>query len=203
MAIDDRGSRSVGVARSDGDRYQWKGERPSRSDAPTINREDLAYHEAGHVVLAVLCGRKAMSVSITDDPRRALVRSDRRSQVTLGLTLLEPLPPGVDLCSPDYRALAEREGLIALAGDLAMFRNRGRRWAKDLSRDDLNGLSYAAIHARASHHEVEGTLDRIARRVGLLLDLYWPRVTAVAEALLRHGSLTGGELAKLLTADHA
>lgn len=121
---------------------------PRLGEAPPTTAEDIAYHKAGYVVVAFRCGRHVRTVSLQDDFGRVPARTDGLGDVTQGLTILEPLPPGVDLRLPERRALRERETLISLAGELAAIRHRGgRRRAKDLSPEDLVGLTYAAYHA--------------------------------------------------------
>jgi hypothetical protein len=111
-----------------------------------------------------------------------------------------PLPAGVRLDLPENRALAEREAMISMAGDLAMLMHHGRSLRKEPSRTDLLQTSHAAAQAEASGGGLEACLDRLLARAAPLLNHFWPLVEAVAAVLLRRRHLSGNEVEDLLGA---
>jgi hypothetical protein len=61
---------------------------------------------------------------------------------------------------------------------------------------ELAGL--IAVHAARFDEHLGTYLDRLARRVSVLLDLYQRQVEVIALKLLERGELTGQEVQKLL-----
>jgi hypothetical protein len=112
--------------------------------------------------------------------------------------MLRPLPPEVDLYDPRYRVLAEREAIVGLAGSLAALKHCGQRWKAGLPSDDLKGITYACAHVIGPQERLNACLDALASKTWLYLDVFWDQVEKVADALLRHQTLSGQELATLL-----
>jgi hypothetical protein len=119
-------------------------------------------------------------------------------EVQAGCLLLAPLPAGVDLRDDKHRILAEGEAMISLAGDLAQFRLRGSRWRKELSGSDLLGLGWTAAHSGKSPGQLDSHLDRLAAKVVHYLEIFWPRVEALAGALLHVRELRGRQVTAIL-----
>jgi hypothetical protein len=154
----------------------------------------LASHEAGHATVAWITGRKLLLVSILQDAPYGW-GTDAKHGVEAGCAMLSPLPAGLDLGEPKHRALAEREAMVALAGELAEARFRGRR-RKHLNQADLDGLTYVGAHA--GREGLDPYLDRLAARTALYLDIYWRHVEVLADALLRRLRLTGQQVGEIL-----
>src|SRR4051812_15984182 len=73
----------------------------------------VAYHEAGHAVVAVLLGRHVLRVSIVPDDRSS------------GRVIFPPILADTSPQRADFRSVADRDAVIAIAGDLAVIRHRG------------------------------------------------------------------------------
>jgi hypothetical protein len=159
---------------------------------------DIAFHEAGHAVLAWITGRKIERVSMISDVQHARLLACPDHEVQAGSVVLAPLPREVDLRDPRYRVLAEREAMIALAGELATIRRRGSRKGQSLNRGDLARLTYVAAQAEASKEPLESYLDRLVARTALYLDVYWSYVEKLADALLERRELTGRQARGIL-----
>lgn len=159
---------------------------------------EIAIHEAGHAVLAWITGRRILQVSMVTDLDYSQLRSHRERTTQAGCIDLAPLSDGANLHEGKYRVLAEREAMIALAGDLAVFRFRGCRWRKNLSAGDLEGLTYAATHAGASQERLNSYLDRLASRTVLYLEVFWAHVEALAKALMHRREMTGQQVTAFL-----
>jgi hypothetical protein len=160
---------------------------------------EIAFHEAGHAVLAWVTGRKIERVSMVTDAQYARLRPFPTRSVPAGCLVVAPLPAGVDLLDERYRRLAEREAMIALAGELAVSRLRGSCRAKGLSRGDLDALTYAAFHAGDSPGCLDSQLSRIAAQTALYLEVYWSHVEALADALLRRRNMSGRQVIAILS----
>jgi hypothetical protein len=166
-----------------------------------IRREslvDVAYHEAGHAVMACILGREVERVSIFHDARNGSSSWISPTGATRGETRLMPHHPRIDLSSPKYKALAEREALVALAGNLAQLKHQGEPHDMHLALSDLDGIGYAAAHVGGSSDRLNAYLDRLALKTRLYLDVFWDKVERVADALLRCRTLSGEELSTLL-----
>jgi hypothetical protein len=155
----------------------------------------LAYHEAGHAILAWATGRKLLLVSILLDPPYGS-GADPKHGVEAGCVMLSPLPSNLDLREPKHRALAEREAMISLSGELAEARFRGHRRRTHLNQADLDGLTYVGAHA--GREGLDPYLDRLAARTALFLDIYWRHVEVLVDALLRRLRLTGQQVGEIL-----
>jgi hypothetical protein len=177
-----------------------KGQRDSIGEIRRRRLLEIAIHEAGHLVLAWVTGRKIVRASIVTDAQYAKLRLRPEHGIPAGCTDLAPLPPGIDLTDHRYRVLAGREAMIALAGQLAVIRLRGCRRKEALSQGDLEGLSYAATHAGVSKRGLNSYLDVIASRTALYLDVFWPHVEVLADALLCRRELAGQQVASILRA---
>jgi hypothetical protein len=88
--------------------------------------------------------------------------------------------------------------MIALAGELATIRRLGCRKGQSLNRGDLARLTYVAAQAEASKQPLESYLDRLVARTALYLDVYWPYVEKLADALLERRDLTSRQVADIL-----
>ncbi len=161
---------------------------------PSQKLREIAIHEAGHAVLAWVTGRRIVRLSMVSDEQDLNVHPVYG--VEAGSLMVGPLPPGIDLRKE--RILAEREAMIALAGELAAIRFRGSDTKKELSRSDLEGLTYIAAHSGESEERLSSCLDRLAALTALYLEVYWRHVEVLAEALMNSRELTGQEVTDVL-----
>ena len=136
--------------------------------------EDLAYHEAGHTVVALLLGRNVARVSI--------VRDDSARGVRV---------PSFEEDAPSDPAAARDKALILLAGAAAQqVRSPGNPRqpdAKDWPRAEALVGSESALETQW------------ARAVALLeTPEHWQRVQRIAQALLREHVLDSAQLELLM-----
>lgn len=146
--------------------------------------ERIAYHEAGHVVVAVLRRRRFRFVTIEPHEDKIYGGSLGRVEET------HPLDIG---SLPDYetrkhmRVKLRGEIMFCLAGEPAVniFTERQRRTGVV---DDWGAEIIAAVLCRTPEEKWQ-YLNRLTRRVEVMLRQNWPAVRAVAEALLEHRTL--------------
>jgi hypothetical protein len=162
------------------------GPRPGWETGESWLRTLHAIHEAAHAVVAWATGKVILRVTIISD-------GSSEAHTEFG-----PLPSNISLELPRHRALAEREVLIGLAGIMAERKSLGQKWHPDPSGSDLEHVGSIFSHASRSGVPLDRYLNRMAARVSVLLDLYWPRVKIIASALLRRGELAGKEVRELL-----
>ena len=140
-----------------------------------------AFHEAGHAVMAELCGRLLTEVEILGD------RDHTGSVQSLAL---HPKP---DAEAEDI----ERHLRIVLAGTIAEMVVTGREsW--DETSEDLDAAVRLAMQLVDDCEDVLPLLGDL--RVGVERDLrqHWPAVEMLAGELLDRKTLTGSEVRKLL-----
>jgi Peptidase M50B-like len=168
--------------------------RPRRQSDPHERRsaeEDVvvAIHEAGHGLVAVLTGRRIIRLSIVPD------------ETSSGHILLPPLITDPGPLRGDFRAIADREALIGLAGDVAVRKYLGRPGPGAPSREDVD-LAYlsASYYIGKAPSQLDAHMDGLAARANTYINLYWHVLEAVAAALLRRRMLTGREVEELVRA---
>jgi hypothetical protein len=162
--------------------------RKATENVQTVKAQRLtAFHEAGHAVMAELCGRHVTEVEIVGDREHAgTVRS------------LALAPDPVVEAVPEIEAEeVERQLKIMLAGLVAETIVSGREeW--DESSEDLDVAVRFAMRLVDDCEDVLPLLEDIRAEVEHELRLRWPAVETVAWALMQHKSLSGTELRKLL-----
>ena len=147
-----------------------------------------AFHEAGHAVMAELCGRQVTEVEIVGDPEHT---------GSVHSLAFPPDPGEGDTSDADIEDI-ERRLKIILAGTVAEAMVTGREEWDETSED----LDAAVRLAMRLVDDCEGVLPLLADTkadVEHNLRARWPAVEAVAEALIARKSLTGTEVRKLLT----
>jgi len=161
--------------------FQMPDDRPNA--APPADAERLtAFHEAGHAVIAELCGRLLTEVEIVGD------REHSGSVQSLSFT-------------PDPGAEAEdieRHLKIILAGTVAEARVSGRQgW--DETSEDLVAAVRLGMRLVDDCEDVLPLLKDIGADVERELGRHWTAVEMLAVELLESKALTGSEVRKLLT----
>jgi len=140
-----------------------------------------AFHEAGHAVMAELCGRLLTEVEIVGDREH-----------TGSVQSLAFLP------NPDAEAEdIERHLKIVLAGTVAETIISGRQgW--DETSEDLDAAVRLGMRLVDDCEDVLPLLQDIGADVKQDLDRHWPAVEMLATELLDRKTLTGSEVRNLL-----
>lgn len=154
----------------------------SRSSAERLT----AFHEAGHAVMAELCGRQVTEVEIVGDlEHTGSVRS-----------LAFPSDPA-DRVTAGSGAEVERQLKIVLAGTVAEAMVSGRKgW--DETSGDLDAAVRLAMRLVDDCEDVLPLLEDIGDEVERDLRAHWSAVEMLAGELLLHRALTGSEVRRLL-----
>ena len=146
-----------------------------------------AYHEAGHAVMAQLCGRQITEVEIVGD-------EDLTGSVQ-SLRFADEDPSEHDPAVPT--APVERRLLCTAAGMVAESMVSGRRdW--DEACEDLDLAVGLAMKVVDDCERVIPFLEIVREHTEDLLRRNWGAVEALADALIEHRSLSGEEVRQLL-----
>jgi len=159
----------------------------TRLDSPCDTERLLtAYHEAGHAVIAELCGQRITRVEIDGD--------DERSG---SVALLRFSPDPFEIVDPAMpTAHVERRLLCILAGGVAEARVGGRA-ELDESAPEIHLAVRLALRVVGDCAEVLPYIERARDHLDDLLATHWDAVEVVAAALVERGSLAGVELRRL------
>lgn len=148
-------------------------------------REFLAFHEAGHAVMAVLLGRPIRRASI------------RRRQSLAGFVDFEHALAGVIEASGQHRPLIESDVLVLLAGRAAECELTLGSPPSHAGLDRENAR--ALLHVLEDCDEVVASWMRyLLVRAQSMLQESWPLVYAVARALMREEELDSDGVARAI-----
>jgi hypothetical protein len=140
-----------------------------------------AVHEAGHAVMAELCGRLLTEVEIVGDREHA------------GSVQSRAFNPSPDAETEDI----ERQLKIILAGTVAEAMVSGRKgW--DETSEDLDAAVRLGMQLVDDCEDVLPLLEDIGTDVERDLRRHWPAVEMLVVELLDRKALTGSEVRKLL-----
>ena len=156
---------------------------------PSTEAERLtAFHEAGHAVMAQLCGRQVTEVEIVGD------REHTGSVQSLAFP-----PDPADGAAPEAETdEVERHLKCILAGIVAERTVSGREgW--DETSEDLDGAVRLAMQLVDDCENVLPLLEAIRIEVERDLHAHWAAVEMLAGELLDRKALTGSEVRRLLT----
>ena len=147
-----------------------------------------AFHEAGHAVMAELCGQHITKVEIEGDSEHSgSVQSLR----------FEP-DPAEALSAEEQAASVEARLKCVLAGTVAENMVSGvDRW--DESSEDLDLAVRLAMRLVDDCEDVLPLLEDVREELRRELEENWGAVEALADELLARTSLDGAEVRKLLT----
>lgn len=147
-----------------------------------------AYHEAGHAVMAQLCGQQVTEVEIVGDTEHTgSVRSLRFPEEHS--TEQDPSIPTAPI---------ERRLLCTVAGMVAEAMVSGHRnW--DEGSEDLDTAVRLAMQVVGDCERVLPFLQMVGDHTEDLLRGSWPAVEALAGALMDRRRMTGEEVRRLIT----
>ena len=146
-----------------------------------------AFHEAGHAVMAELCGRRVTEVEIVGD----------REHAGMVHSLAFPPDPADGVSQTAEAKDVERHLKIILAGTVAEAMVAGRDgW--DETSEDLDAAVRLGMRLVDDCEDVLPLLEDIGAEVERVLREHWPAVEEVARELLDRKALDGSEVRKLL-----
>jgi hypothetical protein len=158
------------------------------SNNPPASAERLtAFHEAGHAVMAELCGRQVTEVEIVGD----------REHTGMVHSLAFPPDPADGAAPEAENDDVERQLKIILAGTVAEAMVSGRQGLDETS-EDLDAAVRLGMRLVDDCEDVLPLLSDIGADVERDLRRQWPAVEMLAIELLRRKTLTGSEVRKLL-----
>ncbi len=149
--------------------------------------ERTAYHEAGHAVMAHLCGQIVTQVEVCGDAEHSGSVSTLRFHEQPRWGDDESLPSA----SFEARILCLVAGLAA-----ETISGRSTKWQE--SDGDLNEAVRLALRIVGSCERVIPLLEQAHDHAVELLRRHWPAVECIAHVLLSNGNLTGEDLRRLL-----
>jgi hypothetical protein len=151
-------------------------------------RRAVAYHEAGHAVAAYDLGLTPTLATI--------VPSSEFNGRVLHRNPLRHIRLDFD-GSDRTRLRAERVIMILLAGPLAQ-RRAGHRSPQYGGGDDFPKAAALAMHVCGSDEQVDAFLKWLNVRARAILELRWPDVERVAQALLDRNTLRSREIVAVI-----
>jgi ATP-dependent Zn protease len=158
----------------------------SNTKPPTEAERLTAFHEAGHAVMAQLCGRQVTEVEIVGDREHT------------GMVHSLVFPPDPAGAAPEAeKDDVERHLKIILAGTVAEAMVSGRQgW--DETSEDLDAAVRLGMRLVDDCEDVLPLLSDIGADIKLDLNRHWSAVEMLAVELLDRKTLTGSEVRKLL-----
>jgi hypothetical protein len=142
----------------------------------------VAYHEAGHAVVAIGLGRVFTSVSIIS------------THESHGVTRFEPPPNWYDpvgKIDDRHRLFIEREVLIELAGDAAVLRFKGRRNWLGARSDNESAVDQASYLFGGKVLQAYMAFMRERALATVVAEHCWIQIEALAATLVEERELTG------------
>jgi hypothetical protein len=174
--------------------------------ARKTNDAAVAYHEAGHAVVARMLGHDVYSVSITSK-RDSLGRTSWRNPINRRVRQMIEHGSEVDIDRVRHRI--DHAVIVPMAGALAQKRHNPRsNWRYGGSGAQRGGLllkgsdDQLALALLCRIHEVETVRDAyhryLAARAQALVDQHWPRIERLAKALLQHNTIDGDDIVEFM-----
>lgn len=156
---------------------------------PGVMTRRVAYHEAGHAVMAELCGQRVVRVDILGD-----------GDHTGWCHSLRLLPALDEVVGPELpTASLERRILCLCAGPVAESIVAGTRVWNEVS-DDLDAAVRLVLQLVGECDRVMPYLETVREHTEEVLKAHWATVERVAGELMRRGSLSGDEVRRLIAA---
>jgi len=146
-----------------------------------------AYHEAGHAVMASLCGRRVTRLEIVgDDDHTGACHS-----LTFPPERTRPVDPALPNADLEARILCTCAGIVAES-----IVSGGQSW--DESSEDLDRAVRLSIRLLGDCARVIQYLESVRRHLEHLLCLHWPLVETLALALMERKALNDEEIQEVL-----
>jgi hypothetical protein len=154
---------------------------------------NTAFHESGHAASAFLLGVQFRFVSIRPDQERG----------TVGGLMLRKRPKWAWPDTEEYndvraRTWFEKMAQISLAGQVAESKHAGRRPAHYSHATDNDHAREMAMEIYGSDEECDVWMELILIRARNQLDNFWPAVEALAEELLKRGTIAVPEVRQII-----
>ena len=149
----------------------------------------VAYHEAGHAVVAWALGMTLDSVHAGDLDGEVF-------NVTNSLDLLDP-----EYLSTADEIKIEKKALVLLAGELAeiaYYESTEQYVDTFMSADDRLKLGYLRDRFQRACSTVDITDSAIESKVDKLIGKHWHRIVALANVLTTNQTLSGSEATKII-----
>jgi len=152
-----------------------------------------AYHEAGHAVVAHVCGRRFKSITI--EPKDNTAGSVKFYDKLAVLRIIDGTHPSdwLSLHKDEAERIVDRHIFSAMAGHIAQemaFPGSVEPWQWENDREDLLDILIAS--------DPDSGWDRAKAEAEALLSSNWHLVERLAEALLSRRTLTGKEARAIL-----
>lgn len=147
-----------------------------------------AYHEAGHAVMAQLCGQHVTEVEIIGDEEHAGTVQSRR--------LSEEQPSE---CDPSIPTAPIERRLLCVAAGMVAEAVAGGKSSWDESSEELDEVVRLAMRVVGDCERVIPFLEVVREHTEDILRQDWPAVEALADELMERRRMTGEEVRRLLT----
>src|SRR5216684_2629494 len=152
-----------------------------------------AYHEAGHVVMAVMNRIPLRDATILTSYSAASAGTTRLSPTG---AISKQFSKKGKLGEREYKQILRR-AFFDVAGEIAERRFAPQSWRTRHSRTDLENISRLLESIGLSGARLRTVANAIAIIADQVVTNHWPRVEAVAEALLQRHTLTGAEVRRI------
>lgn len=169
-----------------------------------MRRDDVAYHEAGHAVAAVLTGVRFTTsdpaISIVPDPTRGTKDCYSQGRTNLGfapiLTVMEGLPVEFEeLVLAAKHSEAERFATVLLAGEAAQRIHSPR----NIRKVHFKGDHETALHYLSVFADPAAEFERMRKQAKALMIDHWNIVGALAIRILISKEMSGAEVEDFIT----
>ena len=145
----------------------------------------IAYHEAGHAVIAADLGVQIIDASLL------------ATEHSLGRVRYAPLPTGFDPSIDDSwttRRLLEPRIQVSQAGAIAERRGTGRRRNWTGAASDFEAAALAAVYCCGSEKQMRLYLAWLSECTKARVEFRWSLIAALADVLLDRQTMTSGDI---------
>lgn len=143
-----------------------------------------AYHEAGHAIVAFVCGIPIRAISITGG-KGFDGYVQRRTSKLEGRVSFDR--------SDRVRLTVERFARFGLAGGIAQRRYSPRSWRHYHGQEDSEHVADLVFSLCGSEDEADAWIKLLTIQTNQIVEIWWETISALAEHLLVVHSMTGVE----------